>query len=313
MKLFISRLKHCTVLLLAAWLAGCAAAAIQYRDVIAPEAAGIVPVKSDRPLVALVLGSGGSHGFAHVGVIKALEDAGISADLVVGTSAGSVVGALYAGGIKGSRLEELALQLESQQLSDFSLSGRGFIRGELLQDFVNKALGNRSIEQLEKPFAAVATDLKTGRITVFNRGNTGLAVRASSSVPGVFQPVTIGQTDYVDGDLKSPVPVKVARAMGADLVIAVDISETVDRHDTAGLLDTLRQSLRIMRHSIIENEIPAADVIIRPHLAPMGLLDFKSKQQFMAEGERAAQAAVPQIRQLLEQAAREKTAGRAAR
>ena len=177
-----------------------------------------------HPVLAFALGAGTTRGFAHVGVINELEKQGIHPDMVVGTSAGSVTGVLYAGGIRGKRLEEIAAQLEREQVADWSYSGRGFIRGKLLQDFIDKLLQYRPIEKLELPFAATATDLQTGKQVVFTRGDAGLAVRTSSTIPGLVSPVNINGRDYVDGSLVSNVPVILARKLGADVVIAVDVS-----------------------------------------------------------------------------------------
>ncbi|BBJ00387.1 patatin [Ferrigenium kumadai] len=296
-------------------LAACASTPpIQYKNVVQPQSVFIEPIQSDRPIVALALGSGGERGFAHVGVIKALEANGISIDIVVGTSAGSVVGALYAGGYKGDALEQLALKLDQAQLDDFELSKRGYIRGELLQDFVNKALKNRSIEQLDKPFVAIATQLGSGNAVAFNRGNTGMAVRASSSIPGVFLPVVIGGEEYVDGDLKKPVPVSVAREMGADIVIAVDISQQPkDNPAPEDIIDTLTQSIRIMRQSILARELEAAQIVIRPAIGQTPEIDTASKRRLIKNGEDAAVDALPLIRDWLQKIANEKTLERAER
>lgn len=301
------------LLLLPFLLAACASTQpIQYKNVIQPQAVSIEPIQSDRPVVALALGSGGERGFAHVGVIKALEANGVSVDIVVGTSAGSVVGALYAGGYKGDALEQLALKLDQAQLDDFELSKRGYIRGELLQDFVNKALKNRSIEQLDKPFVAIATQLGSGNAVAFNRGNTGMAVRASSSIPGVFHPVLIGGEEYVDGDLKKPVPVSVAREMGADIVIAVDISQQPkDNPAPEDIIDTLSQSIRIMRQSILARELEAAQIVIRPAIGQTPEIDAASKQRLIRSGEEATVAALPMIRDWQQKIANEKTLERA--
>jgi NTE family protein len=301
------------LLLLPFLLVACASTQpIQYRNVVQPQAISIEPAQSDKPVVALALGSGGERGFAHVGVIKVLEANGIGVDIVVGTSAGSVVGALYAGGYKGEELEQLALRLDQAQLDDFELSKRGYIRGELLQDFVNKALNNRSIEQLGKPFVAIATQLSSGNAIAFNRGNTGMAVRASSSIPGVFHPVLIGGEEYVDGDLKQPVPVSVAREMGADIVIAVDISQQPgDNPAPEDIIDTLTQSIRIMRQSILARELEAAQVVIRPAIGQTPEIDAASKLRLIRSGEEAASAALPLIREWLQKIANEKMLARA--
>ncbi len=280
---------------------------LQFPNVAEPQAVAIEPMQSAQPIVALALGSGGERGFAHIGVIKALEANNIHVDLVVGTSAGSVVGALYAGGYNSAALEKLAIQMDRDQLNDFDLSKRGYIRGEQLQDFVNLALQNRSVEQLEKPFVAISTRLATGDAVAFNRGNAGKVVRASSSIPGVFYPVQIGGQEYVDGDLKKPVPVSVAREMGADIVIAVDISQQPkDNPPPQDIIDILTQSIRIMRQSILAHELETAQIVIRPAIGITPEIDAASKLHLIKIGEDAAIAALPQIREWLERVRSEK-------
>jgi len=259
-------------LLLAFLLAGCTTAPHEYANLAPPRAGTIEPVRAAQPVVALVLGAGGSRGFAHIGVIKALEAAGIRVDLVVGSSSGSVVAALYAGGNDAPALEAMALGLVDSDLIDFTLFGPGRVQGDALQDYVNKALANRSIEALSRPFAVVATERTSNTMTVFNRGNTGLAVRASSSIPNVFWPVLIEGREYVDGGLTSRVPVAVAQRMGADVVIAVDVS---------------------WRGS---SEVDAADVAIRPATPRTRSLDFSAKVEAIAAGVTAASEAIPAIR-----------------
>jgi NTE family protein len=249
-----------------------------------------------KPRIALVLGGGAARGFAHVGVIKVLEAQGIVPDVVVGTSAGSVVGALYAGGFSGFELQKLALEMDDAAISDWTLLGRGLMKGELLANYINRVLNNRPIEKLSKPFAAVATDLRDGSPIAFRSGNTGLAVRASSAVPGVFEPVKIGGHEYVDGGLVSPVPVKIARSLGVDLVIAVDISARPKSTPMDGLFDVLLQTVTIMTQSLSRYETPLADVVIRPAAAAIGPADFRDKNLAILEGERAAQTAIPEIR-----------------
>lgn len=270
-------------------------------------------VKPLPPKVALVLGGGAVRGFAHVGVIKVLEAQGITPDLVVGTSAGSVVGALYAAGFSGFELQKISFRLEEDSVGDWIIPDRGFIKGEALQNFINKVVRNQPIEKLRKPFAAVATDLQSGEMVVFQRGNTGQAVRASSSVPGVFQPVSINGREYVDGGLVSPVPVRVARRLGADVVIAVDISARPRYANIAGYTDILLQTFGIMGQAISGNELPEADVVIRPNTTGFGSADFEKKHEAIMEGEKAAQAALPLIRQKLQRATAQKQASAARR
>ncbi|MDD4929729.1 MAG: patatin-like phospholipase family protein [Gallionella sp.] len=305
-------LKLCT-LFLPLLLAACTTLPLQYKDVAPPETIYAAPIQSDRPVIALALGSGGDRGFAHIGVIKVLEANGIKVDMVLGTSAGSVVGALYAGGFKGAELERLALEMDREQLKDYDFSRRGYVRGEQLQDFINKALNNRSIEQLDKPFVAVATQLSSGKTVAFNRGNTGMAVRASSSIPGVFYPVMIGHEEYVDGDLKKPVPVTLAREMGADFIIAVDISQQPRDHtELADIIDILKQSLRIMRQSILAHELESAQVVIRPEIGVTPEIDVTSKLRLIKIGEDAATKAMPMIREWLDKITAEKALARVA-
>ena len=235
----------------------------------APNAAAPVPAPVPRKLkVGLALGGGAARGFAHIGVIKALESHGIVPDLVVGTSAGSLVGALYAAGNNGSVLQKMAIDMDEGAISDWSVpffSGpTGVLKGEGLKNYVNRAVQGQPIEKLKIPFGAVATDLKSGQPILFRRGNTGAAVRASSSVPGVFKPVRIGAIDYVDGGLVSPVPASFARKMGADFVIAVNISAQPEVQPASGAFEILLQTFAIMGQSLYQYELKQADIVIRP-------------------------------------------------
>lgn len=264
--------------------------------------------------IALVLGGGAAKGFAHVGVIKALESQSIKPDILAGTSVGSLVATLYASGLDGFQLQRLALDMKESMVSDWSLPDRGFFRGEALQDYVNRILQHKTMEQLPRKVAIVATDLHSGKEVVFERGDAGMAVRASSSVPGVFQPVRISGREYVDGGLVSPVPVKVARRLGADLVIAVDISARPADKPVRDSVDMLLRTFVIMGNALADIELRDADVVIRPETSELSVTDFANRHLAILEGERAAQAAVVEIRQKLaarEQRLREK-AGAAA-
>jgi len=251
--------------------------------------------------IGLALGGGAAKGFAHIGVIKMLEANGIKPAVVTGTSAGSVVGALYASGMDAYALQERAVALDEAQIRDVSLFSGGLVRGRKLEDYVNAQVGGRPIERLPIPFAAVATRLEDGQRTVFRRGNVGQAVRASSSVPGVFEAVTIGRWHYVDGGVVSPVPVDAARELGADFVIAIDIGSKAsgDGYDPHSLLGNVNQSIRIMGQRLAAEELQRADVAIRPAVNDIGPADFSQKQRAILEGERALQAALPQIRDRL--------------
>jgi NTE family protein len=254
------------------------------------------PVPRPAPRVALALGGGAARGFAHIGVIKALEAQGIVPDIVVGTSAGAVVGALYAAGKNGFELQKLALQMEEGQLNDWSLPDRGVLKGEALQAFVNRAVGGRPLEKLGRTLAVVATDLKSGEAVVFRTGDTGMAVRASSSVPGVFQPVAINGHEYVDGGLVSPVPVRIARSLGADFVIAVDISQKPQHGKTQSTFDVLLQTFAIMGQNIKNHELPEADIVVRPNTPEIRATDFKDRHLAVLEGEKAVAAVLTDLK-----------------
>ncbi|MDH4284929.1 MAG: patatin-like phospholipase family protein [Gallionellaceae bacterium] len=261
-----------------------------------PVIAAPPPVAKPPPKIALALGGGAARGFAHVGVIKALEAQGIAADIVVGTSAGSVVGALYAAGHNGFEIQALAMQMEEGQLNDWSLPNRGFLKCEALQDFVNRAVKRRTLEKLSRVFAVVATDLHSGEMVVFRTGDTGMAVCASSAVPGLFQPIAIKGRDYVDGGLVSPVPVRVARSLGADFVIAVDISDKPKNGKTESMLDVMLQTFTIMGQSISRNELPDADIVISPKTDGLSSTDMKDRHRAVLEGEKAVAAILPELK-----------------
>jgi NTE family protein len=256
----------------------------------------VAPPALPKLKIGLALGGGAAKGFAHVGVIKVLEANGIVPDIVTGTSAGSVVGSLYAAGYTPAQLQQIAVRLDETDLADFTLSTRGFIKGEKLQDFINAQVHNRPIEKLAKPFGAVATELDTGQRVVFRLGNTGQAVRASASIPNVFLPTVIAGRRYVDGGLVSPVPVRAAREMGADVVIAVDISARPKAGSVTGFLSMLDQSLNIMSAAALAQELKQADVVIRPQVQNIGSAAFDARNRAIRAGEVAAQQALPRIR-----------------
>jgi NTE family protein len=257
------------------------------------------PVARAKPKIGLALGGGAARGFAHIGVIKALDTNGISPDIVVGTSAGSVVGSLYAAGFGAFDLQKLAIQLEESSFKDWALFDRGFLKGEALEAFINKQVGNKPIESLKRRFGAVATDLGTGEAMVFGSGNVGQAVRASSSVPGVFSPVVIRGREYVDGGLVSPVPAHAARQFGADIVIAVDISGRPSGRKGSGSLDVMLDTIAIMGNTIGRYELKEADVVVRPQIQALPVANFQGRNEAILEGERAGFAAIASIRERL--------------
>jgi NTE family protein len=256
------------------------------------------------PRIGLALGGGAARGFAHIGVIQALEEAGIRPALVAGTSAGSLVAALYASGKSGNQMAVLAQAMDESAITDWSFPGRGLIRGEALARYVREQTGGRNIEQLKLPLGIVATDLDSGAAILFQRGDVGSAVRASSAVPAVFQPVRIGSREYVDGGLVAPVPVSFTRQMGAEFVIAVDISALPDGNATGDPFKMLLQTFAIMGRSINQFELRDADVVLRPALPGVSSSDFSARAKAMQAGRDAVARALPELRLRIEKAAR---------
>lgn len=254
----------------------------------AAPAPSVVTAPKPKPIIGLALGGGSAKGFAHIGVIKALEAQGIVPDIVIGTSAGSVVGAMYASGKNGFELQELAIPFDKWQFVDWGMPNRGLMKGDALAKFINRMVGGRAIEKFPKKFGAVATDLQSGEPIVFRSGDAGIAVLASSSIPLAFQPVSIRGRQYVDGGLTSPVPVRLAYEMGASFVIAVDISDKPADGSINSTMDVAFQTLAIMGQMVRRYEQPVADVMIRPDISRLGSVDFENRHLAILEGERAA-------------------------
>lgn len=268
---------------------------------IAAPASAVVAVKR-LPKIGLALGGGAARGFAHVGVIQVLEEAGIRPALVAGTSAGSLVAAFYASGKTGAQLQRVAENMDEATFADWTLPifSRGILRGEALARYVHAQVRGRLIEDMPLPLGIVATDLRSGQGVLFQRGDTATAVRASSAIPAVFQPVSISGRDYVDGGLVSPVPVRYARQMGAELVIAVDISNGPEGNAAGDTLEILLQTFTIMGKSINGLELRDADVVVRPLLNGMGSSDFSARRRAIEAGRVAMRQLMPQLRAAME-------------
>lgn len=261
----------------------------------------LVVTPKPPPKIGLALGGGAARGFAHVGVIQVLEENGIKPNLVTGTSAGSLVAAIYASGKNGAQLQRVAETMEEAAIADWTLPifSRGMLRGDALARYVNAQVSSKLIEDLPMPLGIVATDLNTGNDVLFQRGDTGTAVRASSAVPAVFQPVKIAGREYVDGGLVSPVPVGAARRMGADFVIAVDISSPPEGSLTGGTLDILMQTFSIMGKSINRYELRDAEVVVRPALQGIGSSDFSARKRSIEAGRQAMLKMIPELKAAL--------------
>ncbi len=217
------------------------------------------------PRIAVVLGSGGPRGYAHLGIIKVLEGAGIEPDLIVGSSVGALIGAFWANGFNASELDALSFAGGPLTLFDVSLfADRGWIHGQRLQDYVNAKLSNRSLEQLKRPLIVVASRYDDQSPVFFNQGNVGVAVRASSAVPSIISPVGINSTEYVDADVSLPVAVKVARQAGAQFVIAIDVSARPGSAPPDAKASWIERDEK--RRKLIEPEVAEADFLLHPDL-----------------------------------------------
>lgn len=272
----------------------------------APPAVAAPPKRPPR--LGLALGGGAARGFAHVGVIQVLEEAGIRPDVITGTSAGSLVAALYASGRSGAQLQRIAETMDEATIADWTLPlfSRGMLRGEALARFVARQVGGRRIEDLPRRLGILATDLHSGQGVLFERGDVATAVRASSAVPGVFQPVAIRGREYVDGGLVAPVPVRQARQMGAELVIAVDISQAPQANSPTDVVQILLQTFTIMGQSINALELKGPDlVVVRPALGGISGADFSQRRLAIQAGRRAMLQVLPQLRQAIEAALRD--------
>ena len=270
-----------------------------------PTAPVTLPDPVKRPKLGLALGGGAARGFAHVGVLQVLEEAGIKPDLVVGTSAGSFVASLYASGKTPTQLQRMAETMDEAVFTDWTvpLLGRGMMRGEALARYVNTQTAGqantRQIEEFKLPLGIVATDLNSGQGVLFQRGDVGTAVRASSAVPSVFEPVRINGRDYVDGGLVSPVPVRFARQMGAEVVLAIDISSAPEYGNTGDMFQILMQTFTIMGKSINSFELRDAELVVRPALGNVGSAEFSARRRSIEAGRAAMQQALPRLRSLM--------------
>ena len=272
----------------------------QQTQAFTAEDFNLLRVQQQRPIIALVLGSGGARGYAHVGVIERLEQAGIRPDLIVGASAGSIVGAFYASGMSAEQLHQTALELKPSDVRDITLDMKGFFSGQKVQDYINKKLNDRPLHQLNIPMYVVATELKYGHKVVFDSGDTGQAVRASISIPSMFVPPKVDGQEYVDGGLSSPVPVHVAKALGADVIIAVNILAQPEYTETNNIWSLFNQNIYIMQQHLAAEELKYADVVIQPDLKEKShIFNVKGREKTIQAGREAANQKLADILQVL--------------
>lgn len=265
-----------------------------------PAAASLTLPRSARPRVALVLGGGGLRGFAHIGVLQALEEAGIRPDLVVGTSIGAIIGAAYASGRSPDQLWQQANSVRVRSLADVSLRGPGFVKGEALSRWANGLVGGQTIERFPVRFAAVATDLNQSQPYVITQGDAGQALRASAAIPGVFLPVQVDGHLLVDGGVAALVPVRAARALGADVVIAVDIYCHGRQYPSRSAVSMWLRVSQAQSCLLSGPEAASADVLIAPAIMPAGLDDVEGREMARRLGHEAAVAQLPALHAVLQ-------------
>ncbi len=261
-------------------------------EVRRPPATG---AEARRPALALVLGGGGLRGFAHIGIVRALEEAGIKPDIVVGTSAGAVVGAAYASGMTHAQIAAAASSVKLPSLFDLTLSSGGIMRGNNIAQWIDTITAGVPIERFPLRFGAVATDLQTAQAVLLDRGAAGRAVQASTAVPGVTVPVSYQNGHLIDGGVTSLVPVRFARAMGADLVIAVDVYCEGARSNARHAPAVISQVMHIQSCLIAKAEMAEADVLIAPAVSISGMSAKDEQAAAIQAGYEAARAALPGI------------------
>lgn len=262
-------------------------------------------IKSKRPKIGLALGSGGSRGLAHIGVIKALEENNIPIDFIAGSSIGAMVGGFYAVGLGVKKMEEIALETNWRRI--FSLVDphlkQGLISGERVKTFIEGYVGGKKIEDCRIPFVAVATDLKTGEVVILDKGGMAQAIRASISIPLVFKLVEINGRMLADGGLSAPVPVEIVRNMGADVVIAVNLDEHYqDEKWKPGWYDIANDSLNILRHHLALSNVSTADIVINIDVGKNNYwYQFTNGQDKILVGEKATKEILPRLREIIHQ------------
>ncbi len=258
--------------------------------------------------VALVLGSGGARGLAHIGVIKALIKHNVPIDLIVGSSSGALIGGLFASWGNIDVLEKMVRGVTYKDLAEVLVDptfGGGLIKGGKTLEYLKKVFNGDKIENLKIPFAAVATDVNTAETVVFSRGDVSEAVRASVSVPLVYSPVLVGQRLLVDGGVSSPVPVEVAKKMGADVIIAVNLDGVYfsGNNNKSGVssstIEILKDSYFALRFNLANKEVSGADVVIEPEMKYVTDFDFVRGVEAIDAGEKATEKAMKKIKSLL--------------
>lgn len=252
-----------------------------------------------RLKVGLALGAGGARGMAHIGVIKVLEEEGIPIDYIAGSSMGSLIGAIYATGITPGMMEKLAIHLKRKYWLDFTVPKMGFLSGDKVKEMVRLITQGKRIEELHKPLAIVATDLHKGERVVFRSGPISNAVRSSISIPGIFIPAELDGRLLVDGGVIDRIPITVAKEMGADIVIGVDVGVLSNDVKITSIFDVIAQTIQIMEREILRYRMVEADVLISPVVGDYSATTFTQIEELIAAGEVAARKSIDKIREVL--------------
>ena len=253
------------------------------------------------PKVGLALGSGGARGFAHLGVIKVLKDEGIPIDLIAGSSMGALVASFYGAGLDVERLYKLSRVFKRKYYLDFTVPKMGFIAGKRVKELIRIFTHGKKIEELDIPIGIVATDLMSGEKVVFKSGPVAEAVRASIAIPGIFVPEKLGGRLFVDGGVVDRIPVSVAKEMGADIVIAVDVSSVKINEEVTSIFDVIMQSIDIMQMELVANREVASDVMLRPPVEMFNSKAFTNIEEIIAIGEEEAKKHVNKIKKCMEE------------
>ncbi|TCW37476.1 patatin-like phospholipase family protein [Laceyella sacchari] len=253
-----------------------------------------------RPKIGLALSSGGARGMAHLGVVKVLKEAGIDVQYVAGSSMGSVVSVMVANRLNLDLCEKLVSGLRVKHWLDLTVPKMGLVMGEKVQELIRLLAHRKRIEELPIPARIVATDLVKGEPVVFKEGPIDVAVRASIAIPGIFEPVRIGDQILVDGGVIDRIPISVVREMGADFVIAVDVIPRVNKAKIKNIFDVIAQTLVIMEKEITSQRWPMADFLIHPDVADISPTAFNRMDECVKRGEREARKVLPQLLALIE-------------
>ncbi len=260
--------------------------------------------KGRRPRLGLALSGGAARGLAHVGVLKVFAEHGLHVDCVAGTSAGALVGGALASGMSIEEIEKVGRTLRWRDMGRMTLSRLGVQSNAFLEEYVRERFPVSRFEELPVPFAAVATDLQTGaRVVMRDEGDLGFAIRASCAVPGWYVPVTDSEgRQLVDGGLVANLPVSVVRALGAEVVVAVDVNSEGAKFlgPPTSVIGVLLQSMLVVQRVSVEHQRQLADVCISPAVGHLRWDELARAAEFIDAGVEAARAAMPAIKELLE-------------